>query len=139
MLIFTGIYSDLQISTGSDYEDGAFVTGETTYIGMWTKFVYFSFAMMTLCGAGLDIKPRTWFASLSICFQMLLGLFFHVYIFGIGLLLLANKKNKYNEKSRKISQVSHDEKDSVATGITGAAHPVASELIMSSLLQTTKQ
>eukprot|EP01084_Bolivina_argentea_P042113 77694_1 len=92
MLIFTGVYVDLQISGDRAYDVGAFVTGETTYIGMWTKFTYFSFAMMTLCGAGLDIKPRTSAAALAVSMEMLLGLFFHVYIFGIGLLLIANKK-----------------------------------------------
>ena len=120
MLIFTGVYADLQVSTGTSYEDGAFVTAESTFLGMWTKFVYFSFAMMTLCGAGLDIKPKTWYASLAICAQMLLGLFFHVYIFGIGLLLLANKKTK------KMSQRNQNENNK--------ENVVGSELIMSTLL-----
>merc|ERR1712187_726019 len=138
MLIFTGVYADLQVSSGS-VDKGAFVTGEETFLGMWTKFGYFSFAMMTLCGAGLDIKPRNWYASLAICAQMLLGLFFHVYIFGIGLLLLANEKTKHDAETNKrpgyrrrtsMSSLVNNENESVVTNAVGT------ELIMSTLLQT---
>ena len=68
VLIFTGFYADLQVSYGpSDYADAAFLTNEDTYMGMWFKFCYFSFASMTLCGAGLDVKPKTWYAALAVC------------------------------------------------------------------------
>lgn len=105
MLIFCGVFVDLQLSKNGDNIDGlnAFVTNETQFIGMWSKFLYFSFAMMTLCGAGLDVKPRTSVACIAVCFEMLLGLFFHVYIFGIGLLLLAN--NKFNANKQDVVDV----------------------------------
>ena len=130
MLIFTGVYVDLQLSVGDteQLDQGAFLTGETHWLAMWTKFLYFSFAMMTLCGAGLDIRPRTSLACVAVCLEMLLGLFFHVYIFGIGLLLLANNKfnaNKKEKKRRRTSMLDRSEDGSM---------PVGSELIMSTLL-----
>ena len=67
VLIFTGFYADLQVSYGpADYADAAFLTGEETYLGMWVKFCYFSFASMTLCGAGLDVRPKTWYAASAV-------------------------------------------------------------------------
>jgi len=135
VLIFTGFYADLQVSYGSsDYANSAFVTNENTYLSMWVKFCYFSFASMTLCGAGLDVKPRTWYAALAVCIQMLLGLFFHVYIFGIGLLLLANKKANSKPvgdgRMRRSSSILSRERSVSAT------NPIGSELIMSTLLET---
>eukprot|EP01084_Bolivina_argentea_P123479 218824_1 len=135
MLVFAGIYVDFQATShhGKRYGNGAFITGEDTYIGMWSKFIYFSFAMMTLCGAGLDIKPKKWYAAFAVCNEMLLGLFFHVYIFGTGLLLLANNKyaNNYsqNEKKRRNTVVSILDADGNETEMN-----IGSELIMSTLL-----
>ena len=137
MLIFTGIYVDIQVSTSSNdrYSNGAFVTDENKYPAMWAKFTYFSFAMMTLCGAGLDIKPRRWYSCFAVCNQMILGLFFHVYVFGIGLLLLANKKYGDSNKSKKMkhdnaSQLSNMDKDSILTSVVMPG----SDVIMSTLL-----
>merc|ERR1712187_430237 len=106
MLIFTGVYVDLQISNGSVDENKGFITGESTYIGTWGIFVYFSFAIMTLGGGGVEIKPRTSYAAMAICVEMLVGLMFHVYVFGVGLLLLANKKFNTNNKKRRESAAS---------------------------------
>jgi len=135
VLIFTGIYADVQVSSShSAYGTGAFDTGATSFGAMWTKFMYFSFAIMTLCGAGLDIKPRSPYAALVICAQMLIGLFFHVYIFGIGLLLLANKKYKSSNtgKRSKKNTIGSDGPKSV---LGDAPDHNNSELIMSTLLQ----
>eukprot|EP01084_Bolivina_argentea_P123481 218826_1 len=138
MLIFAGIYVDLQVSSNG-YNNGAFITGEDTYLGMWTIFLYFSFAIMTLCGAGLDIKPKTSYATIAVCIEMLIGLFFHVYIFGTGLLLLANKKFKTNRKEKefkRLESIAGNNNNNNNNNIDDNNNDIAgSELIMLTLLQ----
>mmetsp|Transcript_32423 Transcript_32423/g.39877 ORF Transcript_32423/g.39877 Transcript_32423/m.39877 type:complete len:653 (-) Transcript_32423:204-2162(-) len=96
VVVFVGIYCDVYTIGGTSsppFKIGSKEkTSQYSYWDIFLHFCYFSFAVMTLCGSALNIRPTNWYACIPVILEMILGCFFHVFIFGIGLLHLATKK-----------------------------------------------
>jgi hypothetical protein len=119
VIIFMGCYADLQLfnrdskaftlSTNShSHKDGETIR-DNNFWSMLFHFGYFSFAVMTLNGNGLNIEPHKWYACAIVVLEMLLGVFFHVVVFGLGLLKIANARLKAQaSKRRRIGGVKPD-------------------------------
>ena len=109
------------------FDSNAFkINNNSKFYDHVAEFTYFSFAVITLCGSGLNIEPIEWYSLLFVSFEMLFGILFHVVIFGLGLLKVATQKySSINRKIKKRNKINHNN-DHISD--------IASTLILSTLM-----
>ena len=125
VVVFIGLYTDIQA-----FDSQAFTINNNSFYEHIAEFSYFSFAVMTLCGSGLNVAPLEWYSLMFVCFEMILGILFHVVIFGLGLLKVATQK--YNSVNKKLDKMRKYNKDGKQQDPN--VSDIASTLILSTLM-----
>lgn len=104
IFLFGGIFLTLQLIRPADKAwklNNTRTEREPASFYLWS-FTYHSFTTMTNSGINGALSPCIWYTCLACSVQMLVGVFFHVVIFGICVNVIINKLGELKQSQREI-------------------------------------